>query len=97
MTDSAQPSTVSRRSFLGGVGVTAGGLVVASSPVFWQQAAKADVVPAQQVHLQFGADPAREVVVSWATPTSVSRPESSSARGTRGLRPYHRGADPRLH
>lgn len=67
-------NTVSRRSFLGGVGVTAGGLIVASSPVFWQQAAKADVAPAQQVHLQFGDDPAREVVVSWVTPASVPNP-----------------------
>ena len=74
MTDRAQAPAVSRRSFLGGVGVTAGGLLAASSPVFWQQAAKAGVLPAQQVHLQFGADPGREVVVSWATPASVSRP-----------------------
>ena len=64
---------LSRRSFLGGVGVTATGLVVAS-PVFWQQAAKADVASAEQVHLTFGADPASEVVVSWVTPTAVSRP-----------------------
>lgn len=85
MTDSAQPSTVSRRSFLGGVGVTAGGLVVASSPLFWQQAAKADVMPAQQVHLQFGADPAREVVVSWATPTSVRRPRVIVGRARDGF------------
>ncbi len=45
-----------------------------ASPVFWQQAAKADVAPAEQIHLTFGADPAREVVVSRATPTAVSRP-----------------------
>jgi hypothetical protein len=78
MTESTASETVlggrlSRRSFLGGVGVTATGLVVAS-PVFWQQAAKADVASAQQIHLQFGADPASEVAVSWATPTAVSRP-----------------------
>src|ERR1700733_1923460 len=74
MTESMDRARVSRRSFLGGVGVTAGGLMVASGPVLWQQAAKADTVTAEQVHLTFGEDPAREVVVSWVTPTSVSTP-----------------------
>jgi Purple acid Phosphatase, N-terminal domain/Calcineurin-like phosphoesterase len=74
MTESMERTGVSRRGFLGGVGITAGGLVVASGPVFWQQAAKADTVTAEQVHLTFGADPAREVVVSWVTPTAVSNP-----------------------
>jgi purple acid phosphatase-like protein/calcineurin-like phosphoesterase family protein len=71
MTESTR---VSRRSFLGGVGVTAGGLIVASGPVLWQQAAKAATVTAEQIHLTFGKDPAREVVVSWVTPASVSNP-----------------------
>ena len=74
MTESMERAGVSRRLFLGGVGVTAGGLMVASGPVLWQQAAKADTVTAEQVHLTFGEDPAREVVVSWVTPTSVSNP-----------------------
>jgi hypothetical protein len=74
MTESMERTGVSRRSFIGGVGVTAGGLMVASGPVLWQQAAKADTVTAEQVHLTFGKDPAREVVVSWVTPTSVSKP-----------------------
>ena len=74
MTESMERAGVSRRWFLGGVGVTAGGLMVASGPVLWQQAAKADTVTAEQVHLTFGADPAREVVVSWVTPTAVSNP-----------------------
>ena len=74
MTESMERAGVSRRGFLGGVGVTAGGLMVASGPVFWEQAAKADTVTAEQVHLTFGADPAREVVVSWVSPTSVSNP-----------------------
>ena len=73
MTESMERARVSRRSFLGGVGVTAGGLLVASGPVLWQQA-KADTVTAEQVHLTFGEDPAREVVVSWVTPTSVANP-----------------------
>jgi Purple acid Phosphatase, N-terminal domain/Calcineurin-like phosphoesterase len=74
MTQSMERAGISRRSFIGGVGVTAGGLVVASSPVLWQQAARADTVTAEQVHLTFGQDPAREVAVSWVTPTSVSSP-----------------------
>src|SRR5580693_9644676 len=75
MTEIIEKSRVSRRSFLGGVGVTAGGLMVASGPVLWQQAAKAATVTAEQIHLTFGEDPAREVVVSWVTPTPVSHPK----------------------
>ena len=41
MTESMERVGLSRRSFIGGIGVTVGGLVVASSPVLWQQAAKA--------------------------------------------------------
>jgi hypothetical protein len=74
MTEILEGTGVSRRSFLGGVGVTAGGLVVASGPVLWQQAAKADTVTAEQVHLTFGEDPTGEVVVSWVTPSPVSNP-----------------------
>jgi hypothetical protein len=74
MTRSMERTGVSRRSFIGGVGITAGGLFVASSPVLWQQAAKADTVTAEQVHLTFGQDTAREIAVSWVTPTSVSNP-----------------------
>src|ERR1700751_5473497 len=74
MTENTELVGVSRRSFIGGIGVTVGGLVVASSPVLWQQAAKADTSTAEQVPLTFGKDPAREVAVSWVTPTSVSNP-----------------------
>jgi hypothetical protein len=74
MTESMERARISRRSFIGGVGVTVGGLVVGGSPVLWQQAARAGTVTAEQVHLTFGQDPAREVAVSWVTPTSVSRP-----------------------
>jgi len=74
MTESMERVGLSRRSFIGGIGITAGGLVVGSSPLFWQQAASAATVTAEQVHLTFGQDPAREVVVSWVTPTSVSSP-----------------------
>jgi Calcineurin-like phosphoesterase/Purple acid Phosphatase, N-terminal domain len=74
MTQSMERAGVSRRSFIGGVGITAGGLLVASNPLLWQQAAKADTVTAEQVHLTFGQDAAREIAVSWVTPTSVSNP-----------------------
>jgi hypothetical protein len=39
MTEIIERAGLSRRSFIGGVGVSAGGLLVASSPVLWQQAA----------------------------------------------------------
>jgi hypothetical protein len=74
MTDIMERAGVSRRAFIGGVGVTAGGIVLASGPALLQQAAKADTVTAEQVHLTFGADPARQVVVSWVTPVPVSNP-----------------------
>jgi hypothetical protein len=74
MTEIIERAGFSRRSFIGGVGVTAGGLLVAGSPLLWQQAARADTVTAEQVHLTFGREPAREVVVSWVTPTPVSNP-----------------------
>ena len=52
---------VTRRSFLGGV--TASGLLLAG-PAFWQQPARADMAPADQIHLQFGVDPATDMTVS---------------------------------
>ena len=64
MTESMERARVSRRSFLGGVGVTAGGLMVDSGPVFWQQAAKADTVTAPQP----GATKAAEYGSSGAVP-----------------------------
>jgi phosphodiesterase/alkaline phosphatase D-like protein len=62
---------VSRRSFLGGA--TASGLLLAGS-AFWRQPAIAAAQGANQIHLQYGADPGREMVVSWATPTAAQRP-----------------------
>lgn len=85
MTESTERTGVSRRSFIGGVGVTAGGLMVASGPVLWQQAAKAGTVTAEQVHLTYGADPTREVVVSWVTPAPVSNPEVLVGTAAGGL------------
>jgi 3',5'-cyclic AMP phosphodiesterase CpdA len=75
---------VSRRSFIGGA--TASGILLAS-PVFWRQPAIAGSPGASQVHLQFGASPATEMVVSWVTATSVSRPrvQVGTARDGFGL------------
>jgi Purple acid Phosphatase, N-terminal domain/Calcineurin-like phosphoesterase len=73
MTEIMERAGISRRSFIGGVGVTAGGLLVAGSPVLWEQVARADTSTAEQVHLTFGQDPAREVAVSWVNSTSVSK------------------------
>src|ERR1700744_2423166 len=75
MTQSLEHASLSRRSFIGGVGVTAGGLMVASGPVLWQAAAKGAPVTPEQVHLTLGGDPTREVVVSGVTPTLVSNPK----------------------
>jgi hypothetical protein len=74
---------VSRRSFL--TGATASGLILAASPVFWQQPAKAGAQPAEQIHLQFGADPTSEMTVSWVTPTSVSSPRVVVGTATDGF------------
>ncbi len=85
MTQSMERAGLSRRSFIGAVGVTTGGLLVAGSPLLWQQAAQAATVTAEQVHLTFGQDPAREVVVSWVTPTPVSNPTVIVGTADRGF------------
>jgi 3',5'-cyclic AMP phosphodiesterase CpdA len=83
MSDSQQ---ISRRGLLtgaaaGAAGVAAGttgavtlpGAAVAS-PVLWIQPGGSGAPEVHGVHLQFGADASREVVVSWFTPQSVGRP-----------------------
>lgn len=62
---------VKRRSLLRGA-VALGG-TVAAGPVLWPQPGYA-ATPPGGVHLTYGADPRREMVVSWSTPTSVQRP-----------------------
>ena len=64
---------VSRRSVLKLAGATGAGLAM---PGFWRQVAVAGAPGPEQVHLQFGADSARDMVVSWSTPTPVSRPRA---------------------
>jgi len=63
---------LSRRSLLKAAG--AAGLGLALPPALWRQPAIAGAAPPEQVHLQFGNDPARAMTVSWATAAPVSRP-----------------------
>src|SRR5262249_57682928 len=66
---------LSRRDVLRGVGL--GGVMLATgacAPTLWRRPRVAGAAPPAQLHLQFGADAAREMVASWATPGAVSRP-----------------------
>ncbi|WP_432826905.1 purple acid phosphatase family protein [Dactylosporangium sp. CA-092794] len=74
---------LSRRGLFAGLGgaaalaAGAGALAPATAwagdgtPLFWHQPGAAGAPEVHGVHLQFGADSAREMVVSWTTPTSV--------------------------
>src|SRR5262245_40391645 len=69
------PRHPSRRDVLRGIGL--GGVVLATgacAPALWRRPRVAGAAPPAQLHLQFGADAAREMTASWATPESVSRP-----------------------
>ena len=61
------------------------GLVLAGAPALWRQAAVAGAPAPEQVHLQFGSDPASEMTVSWATAAPVSRPRVRYGPTTRTL------------
>jgi purple acid phosphatase-like protein/calcineurin-like phosphoesterase family protein len=61
-----------RREVLGGMG--AGAVLLGVGPTLWRQPAVQGAPGIEQVHLQFGADAAREMTVSWATAGSVRRP-----------------------
>jgi len=73
---------ISRRQFL--VGAVSAGVAVGvdnmfgprawASPTLWRQAGVTDASVADQVHIQFGADPASEMTVSWHTASSVAGP-----------------------
>jgi 3',5'-cyclic AMP phosphodiesterase CpdA len=88
MTDSA--STFSRRSLLTAAGAAGAGALLlsdaagagaspsavraAASPMLWTPPGTMGAPDVHGLHLQFGADASREVVVSWITPTTVARP-----------------------
>ena len=67
----ARWNTLSRRAFVRAVG--AGSLALAT-PALWFQADAAGTSDPEQLHLQFGRDASREVVVSWATAGPVRHP-----------------------
>src|SRR5438445_4280200 len=62
-------SGVTRRQVLQG-----GSAILAGGTVLWRQPAIAGSPAPEQLHLQFGADAARSMTVSWVTPGSVRRP-----------------------
>ncbi len=71
MTPPLSPRGISRRTLLKTAG--AGGLALLAPPWFW----RSNVIAASgidQVHLQFGDDPATSMVVSWATSGVVANP-----------------------
>ncbi|MFV2120619.1 purple acid phosphatase family protein [Streptomyces sp. Act-28] len=61
---------LSRRSLFKGAAVVAG---AAAGPVLWARPGAA-ATPPSGLHLAYGADPGREMVVSWSTPASVRNP-----------------------
>ncbi|NUS12952.1 MAG: purple acid phosphatase [Streptomyces sp.] len=72
-----------RRTVLRGT-AAAGALAAApASALLWARPAVAGTQGPEQIHLQFGNDPAREMTVSWATGASVARPRLrlGTARG----------------
>lgn len=86
-------SEFDRRSVLKAGGVS---LLSATGLVLWRQpGARADVPPGQ-LHLQFGADAAREMTVSWVTAGQVARPRLRL--GTPSSGPQHEvAADTRVY
>jgi 3',5'-cyclic AMP phosphodiesterase CpdA len=91
MTRSDSPLTVSRRAVLGAAGAGAAGaalLPAAASaspgPALWSRPGAAGAPDVHGLHLQFGADASREVVVSWSTPASVARPRVLLGTGEDG-------------
>jgi 3',5'-cyclic AMP phosphodiesterase CpdA len=85
MDESSTPA-VSRRRLIGGAaGAAAAGLGTAAllpgaasaapgSPALWIPPGGTGAPEVHGLHLQFGADAGREVVVSWSTPQPVARP-----------------------
>lgn len=73
---------MSRRAVLGAAGAGAAGAALLPGSVahadpgvtLWRQPGHTGAPDVHGVHLQFGADATREVVVSWSTPQSVARP-----------------------
>ncbi|RVU23242.1 metallophosphoesterase family protein [Streptomyces antnestii] len=73
--------SVDRRTLI--KGATAAAAAV-SAPALWQQPAQAGTAGPEQLHLQFGADAASQMAVSWTTPASVSNPQLRLGTPTHG-------------
>src|SRR5256885_16297658 len=76
----AEAERISRRGLFT-VGAGVGGAVLlgapgtaSAAPELWHRPGSLGAPPVSGLHLQFGADASREVVVSWHTTVSVSRP-----------------------
>lgn len=64
----------SRRSVLRGTAAAGALAALPVSTLLWSRPAVADAAAPEQVHLQYGDEPSREMTVSWATGATVSRP-----------------------
>jgi len=73
-----------RRAALAGVGFGIGTRTAAALPTLWMRPTVSGAPPPEHLHLQFGADAAREVVASWTTRGSVRRPRASFGTATGG-------------
>lgn len=91
------PSGISRRRLLTtgaaaavvGAGIGAGGVALLRSshhgPMLWTQSDRSGVQPVGGLHLQFGRDASREVVVSWHTTDGVRNPRVMVGTSTSGF------------
>ncbi|MFD5124090.1 purple acid phosphatase family protein [Streptomyces sp. NPDC058385] len=68
-----------------GTASLAGAHQAAASPMLWLRPEGFGMPPVSGLHLQFGADTAREVVVSWQTPVPVRRPRVMLGTPAHGL------------
>jgi 3',5'-cyclic AMP phosphodiesterase CpdA len=77
-------NTISRRGALAAAGAGGAALIVGgaptaasaspTSPLLWSRPGPSGAPDVHGLHLQYGADAAREVVVSWSTPANVGNP-----------------------
>jgi len=77
----------SRRQVLSAAGLAAVAVPFATrrqAPALVRRAGVAGAPPPEQVHVQFGADAASQVAVSWATAAAVSRPRLRLGRASFG-------------
>ncbi|MFA3837786.1 hypothetical protein [Streptomyces aureus] len=86
-----QGGGVSRRGLVAAAGAAGLGALLdvqpaaAASPVLWARPGGMGMPPVSGLHLQFGADAAHEVVVSWQTAVPVQRPRVMLGTPTHGL------------